>query len=256
SRPRPGSAGDQGTPYFPALPSTRSEGQAIADLLAVAPLLGTDALKGFVADVRSPLVLHLATHGLFLPEPTSADTSHYETFYVLDVPGEGVFPLAGEFPAAAETPAGLPATGTDPLLRSALALAGINTWLSGGATPPSAIDGMLTADDVCALDLRHTRLVVLSACETGLGANRREEGVVGLRWAFAAAGARAVVTSLWRVADSATADLMTTFYQRLLDGAPVPVALRDAQTGVRDRFPDPYLWGAFVCHGDPAALLR
>ena len=97
--------------------------------------------------------------------------------------------------------------------------------------------------------------MVLSACDTGLGATAPAEGVVGLRWAFGVAGARSVVTSLWSVADRATKDLMVGFHRRLLDGDPVPDALRGAQLEVRRRRPDPFYWGAFVAHGDPGAAL-
>jgi CHAT domain-containing protein len=139
-------------------------------------------------------------------------------------------------------------------LRSGLALAGVNTWLDGGTLPAEAEDGVLTAEDVTGLDLFDTDLVVLSACETGLGAVRAGEGVFGLRRAFQLAGARAVVMSLWKVPDEATHELMTEFYRNLLAGQPRADALRSAQLAMRARYPDPRYWGAFILQGDPGPL--
>ena len=89
----------------------------------------------------------------------------------------------------------------NPLLRSGLALAGANAWLQGLRPPADAEDGLLTAEDVTGLDLLATELVVLSACETGLGQVHIGEGVFGLRRAFVLAGARTLVMSLWKVPD-------------------------------------------------------
>jgi CHAT domain-containing protein len=141
-----------------------------------------------------------------------------------------------------------------PLLRSGLALAGAQTWLDGGALPGEAEDGLLTAEDVAGMDLLDTQLVVLSACDTGLGEVRTGEGVLGLRRAFAVAGARALVVSLWKVPDGQTQELMVDFYARVLAGEGVADALRQARLAVRGRHPDSYFWGAFVCQGDPGPL--
>lgn len=239
------------------LPGTAQEGAGVASLLGTKALTGADAVKISVTAARSPVVVHLATHGFFLPGPEPAPASnYYKIGYAVTVPGEGVF-LAGAEPATQPdlTPAGLPRADADPMLRSAVALAGINTWLSGSAPLPGAGIGMLTADEVCTLDLRDTQLVVLSACETGLGDHRKNEGLVGLRWAFAVAGARALVTSLWQVPDQATAELMKEFYAHVTKGVNIPHAIRAAQLACRDRHPDPYYWSAFVVHGDPAATI-
>src|SRR5262249_33954311 len=103
-----------------------------------------------------------------------------------------------------------------PMLRSGLALAGANTFLRGASPPAEAEDGLLTAEDVAGLDLLDTELVVLSACDTGLGAVHLGEGVFGLRRAFVVAGAKTLVMSLWKVPDLATAFLMDRFYDNLL----------------------------------------
>jgi CHAT domain-containing protein len=132
-------------------------------------------------------------------------------------------------------------------LRSGLALAGANTRGLGGSLLPEAEAGLLTAEDVSGMDLVSTELVVLSACETGLGEVRTGEGVFGLRRAFVLAGAKTLVMSLWKVPDEQTQELMEEFYRRLLAGESRSEALREAQLTIRSRFPEPQNWGAFIC---------
>jgi tetratricopeptide (TPR) repeat protein/CHAT domain-containing protein len=227
---------------FEPLPGTRVEGQRIAALLGVQPLLGKMALEATLKKSRSPQILHIATHGFFLP----------------DQQGEG-----------GKQGSGLPTTGEqtmgrferffeqqveNPLLRSGLALAGANTWNRGGSLPPEAEDGLLTAEDVSSMDLLGTELVVLSACETGLGKVRVGEGVFGLRRAFVVAGARTLVMSLWKIPDPHTQELMEEFYSHLLEGQSRVDALRATQLTMREKYPQPFYWGAFICQGDPAPL--
>ena len=242
-----------------SLPGTRAEAREIGALLDVEPLTGAAAVKIALEEARSPAIVHLATHGLFLPasEPRTSG-NHYETVGILEVPGEGSYLVEGDHGETAgdRNLARLPGPGADPLLRSAIALAGFNTWVRGTTASPDAGNGLLTADEVCTLDLRNTRIVVLSACETGLGDRKPAEGVIGLRWAFGVAGAAAIVTSLWQIADKPTQELMIDFYRRLMEGTPVPDALRAAQLYLRERYSDPYWWGAFACHGDPKVTLR
>ena len=104
------------------------------------------------------------------------------------------------------------------------------------------------------LDLLDTELVVLSACETGLGEVRIGEGVFGLRRSFVLAGARTLVMSLWKVPDRQTQELMEEFYRRVLAGEPRADALRKAQMSIRAGYPDPFYWGAFICQGEPGPL--
>jgi CHAT domain-containing protein len=144
----------------------------------------------------------------------------------------------------------------NPLLRSGLALAGANTWSRAGLLPAEAEDGILTAEDVSGLDLLATELVVLSACETGLGEVRVGEGVFGLRRAFILAGTKSLIMSLWKVPDQQTQELMGDFYRRILSGQPRADALREAQLAMKARYPQPYYWGAFICQGDPGPLLQ
>jgi CHAT domain-containing protein/tetratricopeptide (TPR) repeat protein len=232
-------APDLATLRFDPLPGTRKEGERIAVLLnthrqtRIEPWLGTKVLEAQLKKARSPWIVHLATHAFFLPDPVRSSQFGFDRLGMLD--RHGIPP-------------------ENPLLCSGLALAGAN-WKSKGFHPPAeAEDGMLTAEDVTGLDLLDTELVVLSACETGLGQVHVGEGVFGLRRAFAVAGAKTLVMSLWKVPDDQTQELMVDFYRRILKGEPRAEALRQAQQAIRARHPDPYYWGAFVCQGDPGPL--
>ena len=143
----------------------------------------------------------------------------------------------------------------NPLLRSGIALAGANTWFRGQELPTDAGDGILTAQDVSALDLSGTQLVVLSCCETGLGDVSTNEGVFGLRRAFVIAGAKTLVMTLWKVPDRQTKALMIDFYSRMHDGISCGDALREAQLEMKKKMEDPYYWGAFICQGDRSTTL-
>jgi len=177
----------------------------------------------------------------------------------------------------------------DPMLRSALAFAGANAWLQGKTLPKQAGKGLVFAQDVAALDLWATELAVLSACNTAMGDIKIGEGVFGLRRAFAVAGAKTLVMSLWSVPDRATALLMERFFTNLQQGLGRADALQDAQNYIRtitvkelqqsclglavleeleklvpqdyqfcqdDRpLEHPYFWGAWVCQGNTTAMV-
>lgn len=132
------------------------------------------------------------------------------------------------------------------LLRSGLALAGFNPRQSGTE------DGVLTALEAAGLDLRGTQLVVLSACETGIGDVANGEGVYGLRRAFVLAGAASQLISLWKVDDQGTKDLMVRYYDRLLAKAGRSDALRQTQLEFLQHptYQHPYYWAAFIPSGD------
>jgi CHAT domain-containing protein/Tfp pilus assembly protein PilF len=136
-----------------------------------------------------------------------------------------------------------PQSVVNPLLRSGIALAGANV------TPAA---GILTALEASGLDLWGTQLVTLSACDTGTGEVRDGEGVYGLRRAFTLAGAEALVMSLWATTDTASRDIMTTFYERLHAGAGRGDALREAKLAIlgRPHRRHPYYWAAFIQSGD------
>jgi tetratricopeptide (TPR) repeat protein/CHAT domain-containing protein len=221
---------------FDRLPGTRTEGEHIAALLNVRPLLGAEALKRPLKEIHAPEILHIATHGFFLPDRTAPQVE------------------AAAAPSPSMTmPEPVPA---NPLLRSGLALAGANAWATSRPLPEAAEDGLLTAEDVATMNLVGTRLVVLSACETGLGDVRVGEGVFGLRRAFMLAGAETLVMSLWNVPDQETREVMEHYYSEVVRaGRGRAEALRAAQLAVRQHRPDdPYYWGAFICQGNPGRL--
>lgn len=134
----------------------------------------------------------------------------------------------------------------NPLLRSGLVLAGFNRRESG------TDDGVLTALEVSSLDLRGTQLVVLSACDTGLGDVADGEGIYGLRRALTLAGAQSELVSLWKVGDVATKDLMVDYYRQLRSQVGRAEALRQAQLQMiaRPELAHPFYWSAFIPSGD------
>lgn len=132
----------------------------------------------------------------------------------------------------------------DPMLESGLILSGINSY-----TLNDDQDGILTAMEASALTLDSTQLVVLSACETGLGRLSNGEGVYGLPRAFSIAGAKRIIMSLWKVSDEGTSRLMSLFYKNLAYNLSVSESFRNAQILLRAEYPDPYFWGGFVLLG-------
>ncbi|MEK6226534.1 MAG: CHAT domain-containing tetratricopeptide repeat protein [Chloroflexota bacterium] len=199
------------------LRGARAEGEYVGGFIGAVPLSGAGAVERAVKQARSPLIVHLATHGFFL---------------------------------APEQAGGV----RDPMLRSGLALAGFNTWVAGKPMPAEAEDGYLNANDLLALNLLGTELAVLSACESGLGAAYAGEGVFGLRRALLIAGVRTALVTLWRVPDLSTMDLMRNFYGRLAKGEGRAEALRGAQLDLRARRRDPRHWAGFALIGACAAL--
>ncbi|MFL5588395.1 MAG: tetratricopeptide repeat protein [Ktedonobacteraceae bacterium] len=203
---QPNSLNDH-TRLFESLPGTQMEGEQVAALLGVEPLLRERALEATLKAHHSPYILHIATHGFFFPD--QQQTPDDEVLKTLTSHrSRGIGKLDQFLRRGTE----------NPLLRSGLALTGANTWDRGGPLPAEAEDGILTAEDVSALDLSATGLVVLSACQTGLGEVRIGEGVFGLRRAFVIAGAKTLIMSLWKVPDLQTQELMVDFYQRFLAG--------------------------------------
>ena len=227
---------DQGaSATLPPLPGTGAEVQAVTSLLQQhqwqASLYTADrALEEAVKQARSPRLLHLATHGFFLPDQ--------------QVRSERMG-FGGDQPSGLE----------DPMLRSGLYFAGADRARAGQPTPQDLDDGVLTAYEATSLNLQGTELVVLSACNTGQGDVHNGEGVFGLRRALQEAGAQAVMMSLWSVPDKETQELMTLFYGKWLSGVEKHEALRQAQLELREKVRQrygrdlPYYWGAFVLVG-------
>lgn len=186
-----------------------------------------EAFRSFGEGKRSPRILHISTHGFFFPDPESS--SHFP----LERGPEGgaVFKFSDH-----------------PMIRSGLLLAGANETWSTGHAPENREDGILTAYEISQMNLSNTELVVLSACQTGLGEIDANEGVYGLQRAFKIAGAKYLMMSLWKVSDQTTGELMMDFYQQwLVQGLDIPEAFRTAQHNMKQKYPDsPYLWAGFV----------
>lgn len=200
---------------IPPLPGAETEAKVIAELLGSVAITGRAATESFIKSLRSPKVLHIATHGYF----TGA--------------------------------------GKNPMLEGGILLAQAALWDS--LYPPQGTeDGRLTAEEAATLNLLGTEVVVLSACETGLG-EVRGEGLYGLRRAFLEAGAARVISALWEIDDEVTRHLMEEFYRRWKpltgsgkkaspnnSGSTVEAAFSEAMGAVRKKYPAPYYWGAFV----------
>jgi CHAT domain-containing protein/tetratricopeptide (TPR) repeat protein len=232
-----------------ALPGTAREGAEVKRELEgsgygpVRMYAGKEALEEVLKALPAPRVLHVATHGYFFADQTLPSKSA-EQF------------LAGADPFGREQRLARIRGTENPLLRSGLLLAGANA--SGAEGDSLGVeDGWVTAEEVGMLDLHGTELVVLSACDTGLGDVRSGEGVSGLRRAFRYAGVRTVVMSLFQVDDDATRDLMGRFYRGLKGGSGKLDALHQAQLDVmqerrnRGGTAHPFYWASFVLAGDP-----
>lgn len=218
---------------FPPLPSTLREVNAVrAALGRGVELTGERATESVVKRAQAPEVLHIATHGFFLPGRSEQEIAR----------------AAGPDATAAETARALAVE--SPLVRSGIALAGANLRESG------ADDGILTALEASTLDLTGTELVVLSACETGLGAAVPGDGVYGLRRAFVIAGAETLVMSLWQVDSGRTRELMTAYYGGLAAGLGRSEALRSAQLAFlrSSGTAHPNVWASFIVSGAWAPL--
>jgi CHAT domain-containing protein len=191
--------------------------------------------------------LHLATHGFFAPESMKSALS----------PNQRGYEMA--WSAARDRRFEDRVEGLHPGVLSGIALAGANRGAPPTMPPePPADDGIFTASEVAMLDLKGVDLVVLSACETSLGATAGGEGMIGLQRAFQVAGARTVIASLWKVDDTATQKLMEQFYRNLWEHKMGKLeALESAQKWLMKQkrpdggtYADPYYWAAFVLSGD------
>ncbi len=218
SAPSSSSKGPGSSVMLVGLPGTAEEIDGIGRRLeergwAVARLVGPLATEASVRAVCRPSVLHFATHSWFLPEVGASKDGP------VDGPGRMELGGMGESRIKPMKPQ------ENPMLRAGLALSGAQTtldlWMDGHVPPPDR-DGILMGAEVEEMDLRGTDLVVLNCGETALGQVVDGEGVLGLRRAFAVAGARNLLMTLWAVSDSAARDLLPAFYRQVVEGGIEP----------------------------------
>jgi CHAT domain-containing protein/Tfp pilus assembly protein PilF len=225
---------DLSSVYFAPLGGTALEARSIRSLFPDAQVLtGKEASTAALKRVEAPRILHIATHGFFLQDAASDKAS------------------APKDPRASGTRSVTASAKIEnPLLRSGLALSGANLSKDGSD------DGVLTALEASSLNLWGTKLVVLSACDTGVGEVRTGEGVYGLRRAFFLAGTESLVMSLWPISDYVTRELMTEYYAGLKKGLGRGEALRRAQLAMlkRNGRQHPFYWASFIQAGEWANL--
>lgn len=217
---------------FGLLPGTKEETETVAALLRengwkAEVFLFDNAVESKIKQVNAPGILTVSTHGYFSPAPGK----NYTESRLMGI----------ETAKAAE----------NPLLRSGLLLAGAQSFLNASEDEKSRFreNGILTAFEASQLNLYGTDLVILSACETGLGEVNNGEGVFGLQRGFLLSGAGSVLMSLWKVDDKATKELIVEFMKNYIKGESKSTALRNAQLKLMKTMPSPYYWGAFVLVG-------
>ncbi len=221
--------------YFSPLPYTAREGDALQSLLPDATLLTRrEASKSALIQVRSPILLHIATHGFFLDDSQLMASVRSGTRSVRNESDQQLRMIEGS---------GIPIE--NPLLRSGVALAGANEHKEDD-------NGILTALEVTGLNLWGTKLVVLSGCDTGVGEVKSGDGVHGLRRALVLAGAETQVMSLWAVSDKGTRELMVSYYKKLKQGEGRGEALRQVQLEMLKQVNrrHPYYWASFIQSGE------
>jgi CHAT domain-containing protein len=211
---------------FQPLPGAEAEARSVTRLLGddAALYLGTNARETELKAVKSPRVLHLATHGFYFPDQEFDQTKQMSH-------GKGKI------------------NWENPMGRCGIALAGANHAMQ--ITNALAEDGLLTGLEASLLNLQGTELVILSACDSGTGDVKIGEGVMSLRRAFLIAGAQTVLASHWNISDKATDQLMTEFIGRWQSGESRVTAWREAQLSLINskKFSNPYFWAAFTLTG-------
>ena len=215
---------DYGKGVIVQLPGTKVEVDGINKVLnssgyQVSELIQQDATETNVKSAKKVSILHIATHGYFLKDVEKTS-----------------WPIGVHTDNAKD----------NVLLRSGLMFTGASEADKQKSGLDGDNNGIMTSYEAMNLDLSGTDLVVLSACETGLGEIKAGEGVYGLQRAFLVAGAEAIVMSLWKVDDAATQQLMNNFYANMMKSGDKQKAFKQAQQQMMAKYKEPYYWGAFV----------
>lgn len=177
-------------------------------------------------------IVHVATHGFFFPDPTSKHEEEVEIVEDMNFRGSSNY-ARWSF-----------VENKNPLMRSGITFSRANDVWRRSPYDLSE-DGVFTAKEAAALDFSKTKLIVLSACETGLGDIKGSEGVYGLQRALKISGVDHLIMSLWQVPDKETSEFMQLFYQKLLETNSINRSFHDAQSIMSKRY-SPYYWAAFV----------
>lgn len=211
------------------LPGTKTEAQNIYSLLT-SNKVSTTLLQEKEANEESfkalsgisPQIIHLSTHGFFLDTAEKVKKNPFMN-------------TVGNYSEK-----------EDKLIRTGVLMAGANNVWCGREQISGIEDGILTADEISRLDLKGTKLVVLSACETAKGQIDEIDGVLGLQRGLKKAGVGSILMSLWKVSDAVTSILMTHFYTNMANGMSLHESLKVAAQKVKEQYPDPYYWASFV----------
>jgi CHAT domain-containing protein len=210
-----------------ALPGTEKEVSQVQFMLkqkgwSTAEYVDVTASEENVKGLNNPKIFHIATHGFYRPQPITEDDEMEGNEAILT---------------------------RNPLLRTGLLLTGAGDLMEKNEFNYNIESGILTADEAMSLNLDKTDLVVLSACETGLGDLEAGEGVYGLQRAFLVAGAKVLIMSMFKVDDDATQQLMLKFYQKWLNSENLRASFIEAKKELRVTYPEPIYWGAFMMIG-------
>ena len=224
------------------LEGTKKEGDIVSKILQTASfdvkyLSDNEATETFLKNNAGKFnILHLATHGFFFEDP---NRKRFEAARKNVEFGNLAFRgITRSFGVENFV------NNENPLMRSGLVLAGANdVWADTVNTHPE--DGVLTAQELVQMDMRRSDLVVLSACETGLGDIKGSEGVYGLQRSLKIAGTHFIVMSLWEIPDRETVEFMTIFYNNIVKTNDIRSSFHTARETLRARY-DPYYWAAFV----------
>jgi CHAT domain-containing protein len=215
--------------YINKLPGTRKEVTRLSEILEskgwhTEQFLSDEATEEVVKNKKNAAVFHIATHGFYSPSIVEDENLALEQLKQSTAVN-------------------------NPLMRSGLMLNGAGDILAQTQYKFNMMDGILTAYEAMNLNLDYTDLVVLSACETGVGDVTAGEGVYGLQRAFIVAGADNLIMSLFKVSDQATSELMVNFYDYWLKTGNLRSSFVQAKKTIREKYSDPIDWGAFILIG-------